>query len=247
MVRFLRKVGLLKDMIELFWGIRFHHMDLFYVDGMSLLLDACAETLETLRFYPTDDRGNQLCLNSMEALTNDFIARTYLRNYGLSQNKSLRTLEVTAGSVDRALKGGSLNPTLSLLKRVLSTITSPAFFEVIVIHHDSDFSGSRRVGRRQILDPFPRMSQADRAEEALRHHRQFKVFCEAQKVRDFQFVLCADVWSRLEEYTMRVLREAVAAEKAKGLFDDFSSEPIVIHRPQTVSADIRDYEPRRGF
>ena len=60
MVTFLKEVGLLKEMIELFWGIRFRHMDLFYVDGMSLLLDACAETLETLRFYLTDDRGKQL-------------------------------------------------------------------------------------------------------------------------------------------------------------------------------------------
>ena len=183
----------------------------------------------------------------MEALANDFTARSYLRNFGLSHNKSLQTLEVTAGSVDRTLEGGSLNPTSSLLKRALSTITSPAFFEVIVIHHDSDFSGSRRVGARQILDPFPRMSQADRAEEALRHCRQFKVFCEAQKVRDFQFVLCADVRSHLEEYTMRVLREAVAAEQAKGLFDDFSSEPIVIHRPQTASADIRVVLPKTYF
>ena len=81
------------------------------------------------------------------------------------------------------------------------------------------------------------MSQADRAEEALLHHRQFKVFCKAHKVRDFQFVLCANVSSHLEEYTTRVLTEAVAAEKAKGLFDDFSSKPIVIHRPETVSAD----------
>ena len=60
MVTFLKEVGLLKEMIELFGGIRFRHMDLFYVDGMSLLLEACAETLETLRFYLTDDRGKQL-------------------------------------------------------------------------------------------------------------------------------------------------------------------------------------------
>ena len=209
------------------------------MDGISLLLGACAETLETLRFYPTDDLGEQLCLNSMEDLVNGFTARSYLWNFGLSQNKSLQTLEVTAESVDRTLGGGSLNPTSSLLKHILSTITSPAFFEVIVIHYASDFSGSRWVGGRKILDPFPRISQAERAEEALRHHRQFKVFCEAQKVRDFRFVLCANVWSRLEEYPMRVLREAVAAEKAKGLFDDFSSEPIVIHRPEELSADTR--------
>ena len=237
---FLKEVGFLKEMIEVFGGIRFRHMDLFYVNGISLLLGACAETLETLRFYPTDVCGEQLCLNSTEALANGFTARSYLRNFDLSQNKSLRTLEVVAGSVDRALRGGLLNHTSSLLKYILSTITSPAFLEVIVIHYDSDFSGLRWESWNQTLGPFRRMSQAERAEEALRHHGQFKVFCEAQKVRDFRFVLRADVWSELEKYTVRVLREAVAAEKAKGLFDDFSSEPIVIHRPRTVSVDIRD-------
>ena len=169
---------------------------------------------------------------------------TYLQNFGLSRSKSLQTLEVTAGSVNYALGGGSLNPISSFLKHILSTITSPAFLEVIVIHYDGDFSGLQWESWNKTLHPFRRLSQADRAEEALRYHRQFKVFCEAQKVRDFRFVLCAEVWSHLEEHTMRVLREAVAAEKAKGLFDDFSSAPIVIHRPGTASADIRVVLPR---
>ena len=48
--------------MDLFKGIRFHHMELFDVDGMRVLMDACAETLETLRVYPTDPRGEQLSL-----------------------------------------------------------------------------------------------------------------------------------------------------------------------------------------
>ena len=51
------RTGLLKDMINLFGGIRFRHLDLWNVEGMRLLLGACAETLETLRLYPTDPRG----------------------------------------------------------------------------------------------------------------------------------------------------------------------------------------------
>jgi len=58
------RVGLLKDMIDLFGGIRFRHMDLFHVEGTRLLLDACAETLETLRLYPTDPLGEQRLLRS---------------------------------------------------------------------------------------------------------------------------------------------------------------------------------------
>ena len=54
-----RRVGLLKDLINLFGGIRFRWMDLFDVDGMQLLLRACAKTLKTLLLYPDDPRGEQ--------------------------------------------------------------------------------------------------------------------------------------------------------------------------------------------
>ena len=54
------QVGLLKDMIDLFEGFRFHHMDLLEVDVMLLLLDACAKTLESVVLDPSDLRGEQL-------------------------------------------------------------------------------------------------------------------------------------------------------------------------------------------
>lgn len=37
----------LKDISDLFGEIRFYYMDLYFVDEMSLLLDVCADTLET--------------------------------------------------------------------------------------------------------------------------------------------------------------------------------------------------------
>ena len=48
---------LVKDMIALFGGLRFRRMDLFRVKCVRLLLDACADTLELLRLYPTDIYG----------------------------------------------------------------------------------------------------------------------------------------------------------------------------------------------
>jgi hypothetical protein len=45
---------LVKEMISLFGGLRFRQMDLFEVKFLQLLFDACADTLETLRLYPTD-------------------------------------------------------------------------------------------------------------------------------------------------------------------------------------------------
>ena len=57
------RVGLLKGMIDLFGGIRFHHMRLLNVDGMRILLGTGAETLETLVLDPADPRGKQLSLS----------------------------------------------------------------------------------------------------------------------------------------------------------------------------------------
>jgi hypothetical protein len=54
------KENLVKDMIAVFGGLRFRHMDLFRVTCVPLLLDACAESLETLRLYPTDPYGEEL-------------------------------------------------------------------------------------------------------------------------------------------------------------------------------------------
>jgi hypothetical protein len=45
---------LMKEMISLFGGLRFRQMDLFGVMCVQLLLNACSETLETLRLYATD-------------------------------------------------------------------------------------------------------------------------------------------------------------------------------------------------
>ena len=50
---------LVKDMIALFGGLRFSSMDVFRVRCVQLLLDACAETLETLRLYPNDEYGEE--------------------------------------------------------------------------------------------------------------------------------------------------------------------------------------------
>ena len=57
-----RRVDILNDMIDLFGGIRFHMLDLFDVDGVPLLLEACAKTLTTLHLYPSDHRGRLFSL-----------------------------------------------------------------------------------------------------------------------------------------------------------------------------------------
>jgi len=51
--------NLVRDMIAIFGGLRFRYMDLFRVKCIRLLLYACAETLETLKLYPTDTYGEE--------------------------------------------------------------------------------------------------------------------------------------------------------------------------------------------
>ena len=53
-----KRVGFLKDMIDLFGGLRFRCMDLYDVGETGLLLKACAKTLETVRLDPSDPCGN---------------------------------------------------------------------------------------------------------------------------------------------------------------------------------------------
>ena len=74
-------------------------VDLFYVDGMRLLLDACAETLETVVLDPQDPCGEQFSLKGVQALANNLAARPSLRNFDLSRNKSLRALGIPASSI----------------------------------------------------------------------------------------------------------------------------------------------------
>ena len=45
-----RRVGLVRGMIDLFGGLRFRVLDIFNVDGVPLLLDACAKTPDDFAF-----------------------------------------------------------------------------------------------------------------------------------------------------------------------------------------------------
>ena len=224
------RVGILRDMINLFGGVRFHHADLYDVDETRLLLGACARTLETLRLYPTDPRGKRFLLNKMWVLTDNIVAVPSLRYFDLSRNESLRILQVTARSIDGALWNSSSDAVTSLLTYALSTITSSAFSELAIFYRDYDFRGIHYLP----LDRFyyRMMSPAEIVEEA-RHSRLFEVFRKMYKVRDFRLVLCVDVWDNVGEYSVRMLKEAVATEKAKGGFDDLSSEPVVPYSPWT--------------
>ena len=149
-----------------------------------------------------------------------------LQDFDLSRNESLRILQVAALCVTCFP-----DETSNLLKQVLSTVTSPSLFEVVVLYRWDDFGG---VGSWQHsnLTPLHEVLRADGAAEALRHHRRFRVFREVHEVRDFRLVLDANVWGPAGEHSLQMLREAIAEEGAKNGFDEFFPEPMVTYHPQ---------------
>ena len=163
----------------------------------------------------------------VRVLANKFTARSFLRDFDLSRNTSLRTLQVTAWS-DHRLQVCSPAVAARLLTYALSTITSPIFVEVAAIYREYHFCGvefpwSDRPRLR-------RMSSAEKAMETSWNGHRSEAFRRMHKVRDFQVVLCADVWEGVGEYSVRSLNEVVAAEKARRGFDTGFPKPVVIYR-----------------
>ena len=82
------------------------------------------------------------------------------------------------------------------------------------MYREDDFGGVT-LRPRSAPKVYKIMTPAERAEEASRHCRLFEAFREMYEVRrDFQLVLCAEVWDYVGKYAARVLEQAVAAENA---------------------------------
>ena len=220
------KLGLLKGMIHLLGGIRFRYMNLFNVDGLRILLDACAETLEYLVLNPTDPWGGRISLKGVQVLTNDSIVVSSLLDLNLSRHKSLRTLGVPASSFNR-LPTDCWQVAVNSLNHILPTIAcSSAILDITIIYTDDELPV-----RSQHSDPAG-LSQAVRAGEVTRHHLPFEVLREVHKVRDFRLILCASVLGCRGEYSAQSLEEAIAEEKARGGFDEYFYEPSVVYNPR---------------
>ena len=134
------------------------------------------------------------------------------------------------------MPASSLNPTvgdtsgtIAFLKHILSTITSSAFSEVVVIYGDHDFNG---VGAWSSDKPpfHQELSRTERVGEITWDHWKFEMWHEVYTVRVFQLVLCASIWGCVGEYPVRMLEEAVAEGKVKGVFG--TRFPSVMYSPR---------------
>ena len=176
----------------------------------------------------------------VRVLTDKVTARSFLRDFDLSRNKSLRTLQISAWS-DDGLRDCPPAVAARLLTYVLSTVTSPVFAEVTALYREYHFCGvefpwSDRPRLRKRVS-------AEKTEEASWHSQRFEAFRRMRKVRDFRLVLCADVWEEVGEYSVRSLKEAVAAEEARRGFDIYFPKPAVVYMPRAS----RPKPPKRVF
>ena len=128
---------LLEDIIVAFGGMRFTSMDLQDVRGTQLLLEACTDTLETLRIRPDDiSQHCKRALDSKEGFSDtvvDIFSLVYPQKFHLSCNTALRSMEILVSAI--------ISPSQTFSRRIeelLLTITSPAFSEIIVVFSESD-------------------------------------------------------------------------------------------------------------
>ena len=139
------------------------------------------------------------------------------RRFDLSRSKSLRTLETTARSIDSARDAPGF------FKTVLSTTTPSLVLNVVITYRERDIGmkvrGRTLVSLRFISIPVTR---------EVRYSKPFRLCKEMYEVREFQLVLCADVFGFIVDYAVRELELAVEEEKARGGLDYLQYEPPII-------------------
>ena len=161
-----------------------------------------------------------------------------LRSFNLSGNKSLRTLEITARSIDRA---GDIAP--DFLKTVLSSVPSSAPLDVVIIYQDFELCRRRRYMWHD-WDPicFHHSSQEIWARSARYYHRHLEKFREMYGTRDFRLILCADVVDFMVKHAVEILQRVVEAGKAIGGFSRLY-EPLIISERRTLRTRHEDHQP----
>jgi hypothetical protein len=156
------------------------------------------------------------------------------RNFNLSQNKSLRTLETTARSI--TIAGGDAS---GFLVTILSTITSPSFLDVVINYTHLDLNCDMwYVAKPARVDGRP--STTREVTYDYHHPMRFRVFNEMHKVLKFRLVLCADVFECIAEHAKQKLEDIVAVEKKNGWLDYLVWDPLIISERRSLHTRIND-------
>jgi hypothetical protein len=127
----------------------------------------------------------------------------------------------------------------SFLKTVLSSVTSSAPLDVVIIYRYF-------CGLQPEHDPEPICLRHSSQEiwdiGAGYYQRQLKMFRDMYKTREFRLVLCADVSDSMVGHDLEILGRLVEAGKVMGgLFHLY--EPLVIAERRVHLARCNDYTP----
>ena len=172
-------------------------------------------------------------MNSSEELIADNYA--LLRHFDLSQNKFLRTLEITAESINAG------DTACDFLKTVLSSVT-PGPLDAVIIYRDFSFIHFPHcMGCNQESAYFRHYTQGIRVTYARYHQRQLKVFREMHSVRDFRLALCADISDGAVKHIVETLECIAKAERVKEGIDNLLYKPLVILERRMLRTRLNDY------
>ena len=141
-------------------------------------------------------------MKEIRDLANDFTGTSFDRDLDLSRNGSLQKLEITANSLISTLKDRAPGTVPSSFRAMVSTVKPPVF-SVVVVYGGNDFYNAA----------YSWGTQAGLGDEGAWYSRQFEVFREMYKARDYRLVLRA---VHVGDVSVRELERAVAVEKAKG-------------------------------
>ena len=119
--------------------------------------------------------------------------------FDLSNNTSLRSLEVAMGAILH-----HANTSLTFLKDLLSTITSPAFSEIVIVVEDNV---------THYADFF--------------QHVLSKVVRRLYEVKPFRLVFCLKVWDGDREATVKRLKGYIDGEAAEGGLEFLPCPPVI--------------------
>ena len=194
----------MRDIIVAFGGMRFTSMDLENVQGAQLLLEACADTLQTLRMLP--DERFQRCkriADPWEDLPNpcaDVVSPVFPQHFNFSCNTTLRSLEVQLVSI-------ITRQSTNRLSKLLPTIKSPTFSEIVVVFSEMDvYMPSQELAR------------------ALR---------QLYEIKEFRVAFCLETLDGLRAQGLRQLQRNTNGVVKGGIFDFLPCPPLVFSRTVT--------------
>ena len=176
-------------------------------------------------------------MNSSE----EFVAnnRALLRDFNLSQNKSLRTLEITGGSIY-----GAEGTTPDFLMTVLSSVASSVPVDVVIIYEDFDFDAlSLDYSSYYELSVCFCYSSEMRKRDRVLYQQNLDVSLEVYSTWGFRLVLCADVCESIAEDAIQELEDFVEAGKMEGGSSHFPYKPLIISERRLLRAGRHDYRP----